>query len=451
MASQIMRNIHLGSLSGIYLIRALAAKAGLKFNPPQSDDRDELTFVIYSITPWKGVWQRPQHFTTRLAKKYRVIYVDPYGLQHCLTDDTDTHREFEQVTENLYVFRPKVLPGGKVNSRITSLNDAMIVRNLTKLFKKLNFGQPVLVTNTPLTDEIADLYPWKAVVYDVIDDFVKNAWVPPDAVEREIRLFKRANTVFTGTYSLWDKKRALFPEAEYIPCGVETDHFQKANDPDLPLPDDLKDIPGPMVGFFGGLNDRIDHDLLVKIAASIPECSVVLLGPIFASFGLSDFKEKWASLLPGPNAPGYRMKPMPGNLHIMGIRKYQELPHYLKAFDVCLIPFVLSDVTIDIHPVKILEYLAAGRPVVSTPLPDMKRFYQDIVPIAETHDEFVAHVREYLSGDTADAREKRVAFAAPKTWENMAERMIEKILSIPGVNRNSTGQPDSDQGGVTKR
>jgi len=205
----------------------------------------------------------------------------------------------------------------------------------------------------------------------------------------------------------------------------------------------MKDISKPVVGFFGGLNDRIDHELLVKIAESIPTCSVVLLGPIFASFGLSDFKEKWASLLPGPHAPGYRTKPLPPNLHIMGIRKYQDLPHYLKTFDVCLIPFVLTDVTIDIHPVKILEYLAAGRPVVSTPLPDVKRFYQDIVPIAETHDEFVEHVRNYLAGDTEASRAERIAFAAPKTWENMAERMIEKIVSLPGISGSAATPPES--------
>jgi len=445
MSNRFVRGLKLAGLSSVCLARALAAKAGLHINPPEPGSGEALSFVIYSITPWSDVWQRPQHFATRLAEKYPVIYLDPYGLQHVIADDAGTTPVLTRIHDNLHVFRPRVLPGGKVNSRIVSLNDAKIVRELTRIFKKLNFSQPVLVTNTPLTDEIAELYPWKSVVYDVIDDFVANNWAPPDAVEREIRLLKQADTVFTGTYSLWEKKRPFHPAAEFFPCGVEVDHFLKANDPDLLLPEDIRDIPRPIAGYFGGLNDRIDHNLLVHLAESLPNISVVLLGPIFASFGLSDFEDKWASRLPSPDSPGFRLKNKPSNMHILGIKKYQDLPAYLKAFDVSLIPFDITDVTIDIHPVKILEYLAAGRPVVSTPLPDVKRFYQDIVAIADTPDEFVQCVKTYLDNDNAQSREERIEFARPKSWENMAENMVRKILEAPVFNpeRNLEGNKNS--------
>ena len=437
MTGKIQRGIWLTALSAKVGMQAAVARLNLLLKPPSSrksvNSTDALSFVSYSITPWFGVWQRPQQFATRFAQYYPGIYVDPMGLQHVLAKDAPP--EITRHTDNLTVFCPRVLPMGKTRSTIIDLNDALILKRLDKLIKNMGLKNPVLVTNTPLADGIAENYPWRAVAFDVIDDFTKWEWSPPDAEKREQRLFRRADTVFTGTYSLWEKKHHFHPETEFIPCGVEVEHFLQANNPDLPLPPDMEAIKakGPVIGYFGGLNERIDADLLVYVAESIPWASIVLIGPIFADFGLSAFEDKWASLLPGPDSPGFKLKPKPSNLHIIGIRKYQELPAYLKAFDVCLLPYVLSDATMDIHPVKGLEYLASGRPVVSTPLPDVVAFYKGIIDVAETYETYAETVKDLLQNADDEKQAERIAFAKPKTWENMVERMKTKILAVCGI------------------
>ena len=420
------------------MLRASAARISLSLKPirpwgPTATSEENLSFVSYSITPWYGVWQRPQQFATRFSAFHKGIYVDPTGLQHVVSGDA--HDEVAQHSDNLTVFCPRVLPMGKTRSAIIEFNDALIVKRLDKMIRELNLDRPVLVTNTPLSDRIAELYPWRAVVFDVIDDFTKWAWSPHDSEAREKRLFDRSDTVFTGTYALYEKKKQFHPETEFIPCGVEVDHFMKANDPETTIPDDLQEIrkKGPVIGYFGGLNERIDADLLVQLAESLPNASVVLLGPIFADFGLSDFEDKWASLLPYPHSPGFKLKPKPDNLHLLGIRKYDELPSYLKGFDVCLLPYVLSDATYDIHPVKGLEYLASGRPVVSTPLPDVVKFYKGIIDVADNTPDFVEIVRKHLESPSEEKNRERMEFARPKTWENMAARMRQKILSACGL------------------
>ncbi|MBN1297823.1 glycosyltransferase [bacterium] len=436
--NRLLRGLTLGILSADTGIRAAAARIRLAVQPitpygPASPAIDTLSFVSYSITPWYGVWQRPQQFATRFARNHTGIYVDPMGLQHVIAGEAPA--EMTRHDDRLTVFCPRVLPMGKTRSMIIDFNDALIIRQLDRMIRSMDLDRPVLITNTPLADRIAEHYPWRAVAFDVIDDFTQWAWSPADATIREQHLFHRADTVFTGTYSLYEKKKSFHPDTEFIPCGVEIDHFSRANDPDLPIPDDMIEIrkQGPIIGYFGGLNERIDANLLVHLAESIPTASVVLLGPVFADFGLSDFTDKWASLLPYPHSPGFRLKSKPNNLHIMGIRKYAELPAYLKAFDVCLLPYVISDATRDIHPVKGLEYLAAGRPVVSTPLPDVIRFYSGVVDVAETPERFSTIVRTHLDHPDPQKDHDRRMFAAPRSWDNMAKRMREKILMACGL------------------
>ena len=395
----------------------------------KAPEGEDISFICYSIIPWSGVWQRPQHFATRLARNHKVLYIDPVGLQHIIADKPLP--ELESINPNLTIFRPQVLPGGKTKPLVIAINDRYIAYHLKKLIHRLELTNPVFVTNTPLGNQLADSYTWTAVVYDVIDDFIAASWAPKDATFREEALFQKADTVFTGTHSLYEKKLPRHPQVEFIPCGVEVDHFLKANNSDTKLPADAADLPKPIFGYFGALNERIDSDLLVQLACAFPHGTVLLIGPIFADFGLSDFQDEWASVLPNPQAPGFKLKPNPSNIKILGIRSYDQLPGYLKAFDVCLLPYVINQVTKDIHPVKILEYLAAGRPVISTPLPDVEKFYSKAVYIADSSESFAEKARLALKENTPEKQQQRTEFARPKTWENMTLRMKQKILELP--------------------
>jgi glycosyltransferase involved in cell wall biosynthesis len=437
MTGKIGRGLRLGVMSLGIAAGAVKSKYFSSFKPSaptfSKEDNSTISFVSYSIIPWYGVWQRPQQFATRFSSHYSGIYLDPVGLQHLLSKNTP--EELHRYSDTLKIFCPRVLPMGKTRSSVIRLNDALVLDKTDKLMKHNRMENPILITNTPLADEIAQKYPWRAVVYDVIDDFINCSWAPHDAEQREQRLFRKADTVFTGTHSLWKKKQHFHSDVEFIPCGVEVDHFIKANNYDLALPDDIRDIKkrGPVIGYFGALNERIDANLLIRIAELIPDASIFLIGPIFADFGLSDFEDKWASVLPTPDSPGFGLKKMPSNIHIAGIRNYRDLPAYLKAFDVCLLPYVLSDATYDIHPVKGLEYLASGRPVVSTPLPDVVAFYEGIIDVADTGTAFAEKVLWHLNNPDQQKAYERIEFARPKTWDNMADRMRRKILSVCGM------------------
>ncbi|MBN1355001.1 glycosyltransferase [bacterium] len=428
MTSKLGRSIKLVTLSAGCLIRSLVSRIRTQHPPIRSDG--PVTFVIHSIIPWSGVWQRPQHLAVRLAETSKVLYIDPVGLQHVIAAGDSALEVLTRVNDSLAVFRPRVLPGGKTRSGIIRLNDALILADLQRILNLLNMTRPVLITNTPLADSIARRFQWETVAYDVIDDFIAASWAPPDAGSREQALFAVAGTVFTGTYSLWEKKRSFHPDVEFIPCGVEVEHFLKATDPALALPDDVANLPRPVFGYFGGLNERLDTELLRELAEAFPEGSVVLIGPVFADFGLSRFTDPWASVLPDPSAPGFGLKKSPSSIHILGIRPYTQLPAYLKAFDVCLLPYVLNRVTRDIHPVKILEYLAAGRPVVSTALPDVVRFYSDIVAVTDSHSSFIEACRNLAADPAGTTAAQRIEFARTKTWETMSDRMRAKIEHI---------------------
>src|SRR6185369_8619728 len=192
---------------------------------------------------------------------------------------------------------------------------------------------------------------------------------PPAIVEREARLLKVADVVFTGGRKLFESKSQHHSNCHFYGCGVDIDHFGKARLPETPIPDDVGQLRKPILGFFGVVDERMDYELVAKLADANPNSSVVIIGPAI--------KVEEASL---PKRP---------NLHWLGGRDYAQLPSYCKAFDVCLMPFALNEATEYINPTKALEYMATGRNIVSTPVADVVRNFGSVVRIAHTHDEFI--------------------------------------------------------------
>ncbi|MFH0794806.1 MAG: glycosyltransferase, partial [bacterium] len=171
----------------------------------------------------------------------------------------------------------------------------------------------------------------------------------------------------------------------------------------------LENLPRPILGYSGSLSDRIDHEILKKLSEAFAHGSVVMVGPIHGSFG---------------------KPPLAGNLHYLGLVDHRELPNYVSAFDVALMPFALNEATRHINPVKTLEYLAAGKPVVSTRVPDVVRFYSEYLYLADSPDDFVATVREALEQPQEERIARGIELARGSSWGTMVEKMAAELGAV---------------------
>jgi glycosyltransferase involved in cell wall biosynthesis len=236
-----------------------------------------------------------------------------------------------------------------------------------------------------------------ASIYFCMDDFLHLPTTSPAMLRPlEARLLDRVTAVIATAESLTHSKRPRSGRVYYLPQGVNYEHFASPR----PLPADLARLPRPMVGFAGSIYDRIDFRLLELVAEAIPGGSVVLIGPVVGE----------------PPAMAH------ANVHLLGPRPYHDLPAYVQAFDVGVIPYRLNQETIAVDPLKLLEYLAAGIPVVTTDLPEVRK-HRDLVSIAATADVFVAAVRTALSSSPA-ARHRGQAAAREHGWDRRARELL---------------------------
>ena len=208
-------------------------------------------------------------------------------------------------------------------------------------------------------------------VYDCMDELSAFRGAPPELVEREVELMCRANLVFTGGYSLYEAKQGRHDNIHPFPSSVEREHFKQARS-GLDQPPVQAAVTGPRLGFYGVIDERMDLELLATVADTRPDWSLVLVGPV-VKIAEQDL-------------------PRRANIHYMGQQSYDDLPAFLSGWDVALMPFAINESTRFISPTKTPEYLAAGRPVVSTPIRDVVRHYGELegVKIAETAEAFIA-------------------------------------------------------------
>ncbi|OGW38911.1 MAG: hypothetical protein A2Y97_07015 [Nitrospirae bacterium RBG_13_39_12] len=281
--------------------------------------------------------------------------------------------------------------------------------------KKLKAKKLILWIYHPRYVDLIGKFKEGVVVYDCMDDFT-SLLSPYEDRERNDRdereLLRKADIVFAGGYSIAELKKNTREDIHIFPSAVETDHFKKALLDNIEIPDDIKDIKHPILGYWGAIDERIDHRLLEQLALRHPDWSIVLLGPVV--------RHKVGNL-----AYLDKLK----NIFWLGPKDYSILPNYAKAFDICLNPFVLTREGKHLSPTKTLEYLATGKPVISTPITDVVRFYDGVVNIANGIEEFEMAVKKCLEEKTNDSlKQKRIDFTENKTWENTVRKMQELIM-----------------------
>jgi glycosyltransferase involved in cell wall biosynthesis len=342
--------------------------------------------VCLSHLRWNFVFQRPQHLMSRFARERRVFFVEEPLVAEGLPRLVLRH-----APEGVIVATPH-LPAG------AAAPEAIQRELLDGLLAEHGVVRPVLWVYTPMALGYARHLPVSVTVYDCMDELSAFANAPTSLLERERELFDRADVVFTGGHTLYEAKRHRHPHVFPFPSSVDVAHFARARD-GLAEPADQAALPRPRLGFFGVVDERMDLALVAAVARARPDWQLVVVGPV-------------AKISPDglPRAP---------NLHWLGQRTYAELPAYVGGWDVALMPFALNASTRFISPTKTPEYLAAGRPVVSTPIRDVVRPYGErgLVRIAEGPEQFVAAIEQALRQARATWLPAADALLATTSWD----------------------------------
>ena len=369
--------------------------------------------VCFSHLRWDFVWQRPQHLLSRLSKNARVFFVeepvtnlDSYG-EHL-------HHFEGRGADNVRVVR-FVQPAK--DHRWLGHGDPATQGTYEKLLrgflKQEGVTNPLLWFYTPMALPFAKALPHGGVVYDVMDELSTFKDAPEGLLKRADTLLKRADLVFAGGPSLWRSRVGKNPNLHLFPSGVDEAHFKQAVQKDVKRPEDLADVDGPVLGYFGVIDERMDLGLLEHLATQRPDWHIVMLGPV-VKIDEGDL----------PRAP---------NLHYLGMKAYEDLPGYLAHFDVALIPFALNEATEFLSPTKTLEYLAAGKPVVSTPLPDVVDLYGEVVRVGATPAAFLRAVEAALAEDRAaktQRHERAQTLLTRYSWDAIAAAMAHELEQV---------------------
>lgn len=365
--------------------------------------------VCLSHLRWDFVYQRPQHLLSRCAQTRRVFFVEEPVVEFV----DSWWLEVNQRECGVWVVVPHI-PDWISDALKTTMHQSLI----DELFEDHAIANPILWYYTPNALTFTEHLQAAAVVYDCMDELSAFKGASPRLRELERQLMQRADVVFTGGQSLYEAKQHLHSNIHAFPSSIDAAHFAQART-FAEEPADQQDIPHPRLGFYGVIDERMDLDLLEGIAAAKPDWHLVMIGPVV--------KIEPSQL---PQRP---------NIHYLGGKSYQELPHYLAGWDVAMLPFARNESTRFISPTKTPEYLAAGKPVVSTSIRDVVRPYgeQNLVQIADTVTDFVAAAERAMQSQLETNWLHRVdSFLAQNSWDQTWASMIEKIEAV--ITRSSS-------------
>lgn len=357
------------------------------------------TLVVFSHLRWNFVYQRPQHLLSRLAQRWRVIFIE----EPVLKSGQNELERFDPAA-NVQVWRPHVTgdaPGfhdDHLPALQRMVGDAMAEESVSDYW--VWFYTPMAL---PLATELAP----RGIVYDCMDELTLFKHAPRQLVQRENALFKMADLVFTGGRSLYNAKRHRHPDVHCFPSSVDAEHFARADEHRL-----LAGIARPRLGYCGVIDERVNLQLIDGMAQRHPEWQIVMVGPVV--------KIDPATL---PQRP---------NIHWLGQQGYDDLPGLISGWDVCLLPFALNEATRFISPTKTLEYMACGRPSVSTSIRDVVEPYGHVVSIADTVDGFESACEQILARTPEEQAAHAMALAeivARTSWDATANAMGELIAA----------------------
>ena len=381
-------------------------------NLPFGHEPPHYPIVVHSHLAWDWVWQRPQQFVSRLAQRHRILFVEGPTPSPDITQTEETLREIGDYP-NVVVLQMRI-PAGRWNDGawVDHERRRIVQRILAEPLGR-EFESPVQWFYDPMAvTAFAGHLRERAIVYDCMDELSLFRGAPAELVRRERELLALADIVFAGGPRIWDAKRKLNANCFCFGCGVDHDHFQQAQTDALPLPGEVQSLPRPIFGDIGVVDERLDYDLLAHLADSTSG-SVVIVGPT-AKVDPAAFPQR-------------------RNLHWLGGRAYAQLPAYAKSFDVCLMPFAMNAATHFINPTKALEYMATGRPIVSTPVPDVVRQYEEIVAIERSPAGFTAACARAARAPDRERIDRGLSLARVNSWESIVSQLERHLDDVLGA------------------
>lgn len=360
--------------------------------------RDSAALITFSHLRWNFVYQRPQHLLSRIARNRQVWFIE----EPVRDPDSPPHWEKTSPDRNLLVLRPHtpVSTPGYSAAQMPHLK-----RLLRELLHDEKIGRHDAWFYTPMALPLLEELSPRVVAYDCMDELSAFFNAPAELIEAEDRLFEIADVVFTGGPSLYRAKKDRHPQVHCFPSSVDVDHFSRGVT-GAPEAGDQAGLPHPRLGYFGVIDERLDLGLLDAMAAAHPEWQIVMVGPV-------------VKIDP-------QILPKHPNIHYFGQRNYADLPEYLSGWDVCLLPFARNDATRFISPTKTLEYMAAQKLMVSTPIVDVAEPYGRIVYLGETAQEFIQSCERALNAGESERRSRlqdsrRVI--SKTSWDRTAQAM----------------------------
>jgi O-antigen biosynthesis protein len=378
-----------------------------------------MNIVILSSLPWTFLRQRPQHIASKLAKRGNRIlffenpeFISSMSVVHEKIKKKQLY-EIKEVEDNIYAIK-LYLP--HFMGKFSSVKDEFCRFAFRYCLRQLNFHPDIAIFYT--LHYFSLLKTLKAmntkITFEFVDEITAFQEFAFDNYARmEINLIKSSSVIFATSRLLCDKVSKYNSNYVYLPNAMDFEHFNAAKAA-FAVPKDLSSLKHPIIGFIGALFEWIDVDLICKIAKNHPEYSVLIVGPV--NFG----REKLE---------------MFSNITMVGTKPYDALPSYLSNIDVCLIPFKMNSITLASNPIKMYEYLAAGKPVVSTPLPEVMKNASGIVYIGKNDEDYLKMVEEAAQESQhkdIDAVAERINFARKNSWESrvdVIEQQLKEVLA----------------------
>ena len=395
---------------------------GVQPEPPALRDRD---IIYFSCIAWSPMKARPQQIAIQLARENRVLYVEPM-----LSVATRAARGFEspfprlhQVGDRLFVYRPlSFLPFSLRSDLANRINKQLLGKSVQGVARGLDFIRPILGVSHPQHEVLIGKLGECFSFYDCHDNY--GALPDPKAspavlADMEGRLLAKADHIFISSQALLESMDGYRGKCTLVRNGVICSHFENGADCEGEPPPELRRIPPPIIGYIGTLGGWVDGEALGFLARSRPDWSIVLIGPMH------------------DRSLARRLEGSP-NIHLLGTKRYEDLPRFVHRFAVGLIPFKLNRLTQSIDPIKLYEYLAAGKPVVASDLPEVRRF-GDLVSIYHSHEELLELIEVNLKESGAAGATRRRRVAMENTWEQRAAGIASALsqqfrkLSVPAV------------------
>ena len=371
--------------------------------------------LLFSSMKWNDLWTRKQRFALMLSEMgCRVMYVEQRVHSRGLWSKKGVGlrgRVVDEPSSNLTIFRlPVAFPfTGKfrVSKAISNWHASISLRNL---MKSKEFETPILWSINPYIWDFLFTIENKLFIHEVIDELSEYPRPYPNIIEIEKKVLQRADLVFVTASGLLKTKGPYNPHTYLVPNGVDFDFFSRFASQDISPPEDLKSLPHPILGFVGGVHSWLNFDLIREVAVRRPQWTFVFVGPV------------------GDDAEVSKVNDI-DNVHFLGRKPKEEVPLYVGAFDVCINPFKLERLAEYVNPLKVYEYLAMGRPVVSTSMPELLRL-SDVLYLADETEGWVSSIDKAIREDNKERQQARTEVARRYSWTNILSSAIAHIQEM---------------------